>query len=173
LELGDRSFALFVGALPANVESIAPSVWVPDASQWAPANLDAFVTTLRSSSSAAPVHDLAMVAYETDPSPVGGVNGAQIIPAAQNMTVTMVVQNVGNQTERNVTITAVLSGGAAGGGQSLRDFIDLAPGQLRAVTLMSMHPSTGQQGTLTVTVQPVPGETNLANNSLSAQVQFR
>jgi len=84
----------------------------------------------------------------------------------------MVVQNVGNQTERNVTITALLSS-TGGATQSLRDFIDLAPGQLRAVTLQSMHPVAGQDGTLSVTVQPVPGETNQANNGITAQVTFR
>jgi hypothetical protein len=173
LQLGDRAFALFVGALPPKVDPVPPSTWASDPTQWSTVSLDAFLTSLRSSSSAAPVHDLAMVAYQTDPSPVGAsTTGQQIIPAVQNMTVTMVVQNVGNQTEHNVTITALLS--AAGGAtQSLRDFIDLAPGQLRAVTLQSMHPVAGQDGTLSVTVQPVPGETNQANNGITAQVTFR
>ncbi|MHB8466441.1 MAG: hypothetical protein ACYDH6_00785 [Acidimicrobiales bacterium] len=171
LELGDRAFALFVGALPPGAQPIPPSTWIPDATAWTPISLDAFLTTLRSSASATPVHDLAMVAYQTDPSPVGAQGPLQIIPAVQNMTVTMVVQNVGNQVERNVTITALLTL-ADGTQQSLRDFIDLAPGQLRAVTLQSMHPPAGQ-GTLLVTVQPVPGETNLGNNAMSAQVMFR
>jgi hypothetical protein len=172
LGLGDRAFGLFIGALPAGVEPIPPSTWVTDASAWTPVSLDAFLTTLRSSSSATPVHDLAMVAYQTDPSPVGAQGAVQIIPAVSAMTVTMVVENVGNQTERNVTVTALLTL-ASGGTQSLRDFFDLVPGQLRAVTLQSMHPTAGDQGTLSVTVQPVPGETNQGNNSMTAQVMFR
>ena len=172
LGLGDRAFGLFVGALPAGVQPIPPSTWVTDQTSWSLVSLDAFLTTLRSSASTTPVHDLAMVAYQTEPAPVGAQGPVQIIPAVSNMTVTMVVQNVGNQTERNVTITALLtlSNGAT---QSLRDFFDLAPGQLRAVTLQSMHPAAGDQGTLSVTVTPVPGETNQGNNSMSAQVTFR
>ena len=171
LQLGDRAFGLFVGALPPGVEPIPPSTWVPDASVWTPVSLDAFLTTLRSSSSATAVHDLAMVAYQTEPAPVGAQAAAQIIPAVSAMTVTMVVENVGNQTEHNVTIAAVLTIGP--GIQQLRDFIDLAPGQMRAVTLQSLHPVAGDQGTLTVTVQPVPGETNQGNNAISTQVVFK
>jgi hypothetical protein len=172
LELGDRSFALFVAALPAGIAAPPPSTWVTDPTQWSPVQLDAYVTTLRSSTSVTPVHDLAMVAFSTDPSAVAQDNGAEVIPAAQNMTVSMVVENVGNQTEHNLTITAVLSL-ADGSQQMLRDFIDLAPGQTRAITLDSMHPKAGTQGVLTLTVQPVAGELNQANNSLSTPVEFK
>ena len=67
-----------------------------------------------------------MLAYQTDPQAVSVLNGAQVITAAKNMSVSMVVENVGNQIEHNVTITALLAL-ADGTQQSLRDFIDLGP----------------------------------------------
>ena len=172
LELGDRAFALFTGALPSTVAAPPASTWIANPLDWTPVELTAFVTVLRSASTVTPVHDLAMVAYQTDPQAVTVQNGVQVIPAPKNLGVSMVVENVGNQTERNLTVNAILAFGD-GTQQSLRDFIDLAPGQRRAITLLSLHPPAGSSGALTVIVQPVPGETNVANNSISAAVTFR
>jgi hypothetical protein len=172
LQLGDRAFTYFIGALPSNVAAPPPSTWITNPTDWTPVELTAYVTVLRSAATVTPIHDLAMIAYETDPAAVSTDNGAQVIPAAKNMSVSMVIENVGNQTEHNLTITALLTL-SDGTQQSLRDFIDLTPGQTRAITLLSMHPTAGLTGTLTVTVQPVPGETNTANNTLSTPVEFR
>jgi hypothetical protein len=172
LQFGDLAFTWFSEALPSTVAAPPPSTWINNPTDWTSVELTAFVTVLRSASTVTPVHDLAMVAYQTDPQAVSTLNGAEVIPATKNMGVSMVVENVGNQTEHNVTITAVLAL-SDNTQQSLRDFIDLAPGQRRAITLLSMHPTAGSSGTLTLTVQPVPGETNVANNTLNTPVAFK
>jgi len=171
--LGDRALGLFTGALPPNVEVPSTTPWVASAGDWTPAELTVFVTALRSSATPTPVHDLAMVAFQTDPAAVAVQDGAEVIPSVRATTVSMVIENVGNQAEHGVEVDAVLTL-ANGGSQRLRDFVDLAPGQRRAIgPLVSFHPAAGTSGTLTVTVQPVPNEANLKNNGISTPVVFR
>jgi hypothetical protein len=173
LDLGDRAFDLFVGSLPRTAQMPTGSPWVPDASQWTGVQITAFVDLLRSSAAAHPVHDLSMLAYQTDPAVVSiGPDGTQTIPASSTTSVSMVIENVGNQPEHNVTVLVVLS--LPGGGQeTLRDFIDLAPGQTRALTLRPLPTTPGMQGKLVVQVVPVPGEHDTANSSITTPVAFR
>ncbi|GAC1517890.1 MAG: hypothetical protein NVS1B12_07040 [Acidimicrobiales bacterium] len=173
LTLGDRAFGLFTGALPAKIARPPAAVWVATPSDWSSGELQTFVVLLRSTASLTAVHDLAMVAFQTDPPAVSTTaDGIEVIPASKAMSISMVVQNVGNQPEHQVTVTALLTL-SNGSQQSLRDFIDLAPGQRRAITLQSLHPATGTSGTLQVIVQPVPGQTDLKHNSIVTPVEFR
>lgn len=173
LGLGDRAIGLFVGTLPpaAGVQTGAP--WVGDTTRWSDVMLTAFVDVLRSSASARPVHDLAMLSFQTDPPAVNvAADGTQTIPVSSTMSVSMVIENVGNRPEQNVTVMAVLTLPGAGQ-ETLRDFIDLGPGQTRALTLRPMPTKPGMQGRLVVEVFAVPGESDVANNSISTPVVFR
>jgi len=172
LGLGDQAFGLFTGSLPPSVQVPGGAPWVTDPSQWANQQLTVFVDLLRASASAEPVHDMAMLAFQTNPSAVNiTADGTQTIPASSKTSVSMVVENVGNQPEQNVTVMVVLT--LAGGGQeTLRDFVNLGPGQTRALTLGPLPTSTGMRGRLTVEVLPVPGETDTANSSITAPVVF-
>lgn len=173
LTLGDRAFGLFVAALPPKITPPPLSVWVTNPSDWSSTELPAFVTSLRSSASLSAVHDVAMIAFQTDPPAVStAADGTEVIPTSKAMAVSMVIENVGNQPEHNVTVTVLLTF-STGAQQSLRDFIDLAPGQRRAITLQSLHPDPGSSGKLQVIVQPVPGQTDLKRNSIVTSVQFR
>jgi hypothetical protein len=173
LDLGDRAFGLFTGSLPKGVAVPTGSPWVADATQWSEVRLTASVDLLRSSASARPVHDLSMLSFQTDPGAVSiAADGTQTIAASSTTSVSMVIENVGNQPEHNVTIMVILSL-ATGGQETLRDFIDLSPGQTRAITLRPLPTSSGMQGRLLVEVIPVPGETDTANSSITAPVVFR
>lgn len=171
LGLGDRAFALFMGSLPPN-SGVSGGPWVTQPTAWTPVLLTAFVDRLRSSASAKAVHDLAMLTFQTDPSAVMvAADGTQTIPASHQTSVSMVIQNVGNQPETNVMVNVVLTR-SSGPPLKLRDFIDLAPGQTKALTLRPLPTDPGMSGTLSVMVQPVPGETNIANNSITTPVVF-
>jgi len=172
LQLADKAYSLFAGELPGGPISVPASVWVSNPLSWDQVETEAFVTTLRSSATLVAVHDLAIITFSTDPAPVGVQNGAQVLPATPILKVSLVVANVGNQPEKNVTVTVTLQTNT-GESQGLRDFVNLAPGQRFAETLQSLHPVAGTSGTLTVAAVPVPGETNLANNALSTAVLFR
>lgn len=175
LGLGDRAFALFLGSLPAGSTMPAESPWIVDDSQWSAVQLTAFVDRLRSSASAVAVHDIAMLAFQTDPGVVSiAPDGTEVIPASHTTSVSMVMENVGNQTEKNLFVWVYFTpDGATKPSRTLRDFVDLAPGATRALTLHPLVTDPGMVGRLDITVVPVPGETNTTNNTLTARVEFK
>jgi hypothetical protein len=191
LELGDRAYTLFLNSLPGDlarssaVQVGAPSAsgatsipvvpdskWATDASVWTQTDVSAFVTTLRSSTSLIPIHDMAVVTFTTDPAPVAVDNGAEVLPASP-FQVAIVVADVGNTPEKHVTVTATLVTAVSNTTEMVRDFVDVVPGQRIAIKIGSLHPLAGTAGTLTVATQPVPGETNLQNSTLQWAVAFR
>jgi len=171
MELSDASYGLFLNSLPASPAAPPASTWVADASTWTAQEVGIFVTTLRSSISLAAVHDLAVVTFQTDPLPVGTDNNAIVLPPTRGLQVSIVVANVGNQPEKHATVTATLFTNGANTTEMVRDFVDLAPGQRSALTIGSLHPVSGTTGRLTVAISTVPGETNVANNSIQQQVE--
>ncbi len=174
LGLGDRAYQLFLSALPPGTQMPTADPWVSDQSEWDGVQLTAFVDLLRSSSSARPVHDIAVLAFQTDPAAVSiGTDGTQTIPASHDTSVSIVVQNVGNQPERSVWFYVVLTL-ADGRQEQLRDFASLAPGESRAIgPLRPLPTDAGMRGTLTVKVIPPPGDSDQRNDSLVVPVVFR
>jgi hypothetical protein len=176
LVLGDRAYQLFMGALPSRPLASAAlpvSSWVGDPSEWAPPEATAFVASLRSSLSITPVHDLSVLTFTTDPAAVGTDNGADVIPPTSGLEVAIVVANVGNVAEHHATVMATLVTNGTNTSESVRDFVDLGPGQRLALTLGHLHPVSGTTGTLSVSISAVEGETDLANNVLSRPVELR
>jgi hypothetical protein len=174
ISLGDRSYQLFAASFQAAPAVPLPaSMWVTDSNAWSQPELTAFVTSLRSSTSLTPVHDLAVVTFTTDPPPVGIDAGAEVIPPTKGLQVAIVVADVGNLAERHATVTATLHTNGANTTQSVRDFVDLTPGQRVALQLGSLRPVSGTTGTLTVAISPAAGETALANNTQGWTVELR
>jgi hypothetical protein len=176
LGLGDRAFSLFLGSLPSGAGVPPADPWITDDTQWTAVELTAFVDHLRSSSSAVPVHDVAMLAFQTDPGVVSiEPDGTEDIPASHAMSVSMVVENVGNQTEHNLRVWVYFTpDGASRPTRTLNDYVTLAPGTTQAVgPLRPLVVDPGTAGRLDVTVTPVPGETDIANNTLTVRVKFR
>ncbi len=175
LGLGDRAFALFLGSLSPGLGMPAAQPWIADESQWANVQLTAFVDRMRSSASAVPVHDLAMLAFQTNPGAVSVLaDGTQVIPASHTTTVSMVVENVGNQVEHNLRVWAYFTpDGATRPALTLNDFMTLGPGATQAVTLRPLPTDPGMKGRLDITVTPLPGETDIANNTITTRVEFK
>jgi len=174
MALSDQSYGLFTGSLPATPATPPPqSIWAANSTIWTAQEIGIFVATLRSSTSLSAVDDLAVVTFETDPVPVGEDNNAMVLPPTRGLQVAIVVANVGNQPERHATVTATLVTHGANTTEKVRDFVDLVPGQRVAIKIGSLHPVSGTTGTLTVAISVVPGETNVANNSMQQAVEFR
>jgi hypothetical protein len=165
LQAADRTYQLFVQALPSLGVPLPPSQWVTDASQWTPGLLTGFLTTLRSSASLAPVHDVAVLLVTTDPQPVNSEGTTQVLPSTKLLNMQIVVADDGNQPEKNLTVTATISPAQSGPSEMVRDFVNVTPGQRRTVQLGGLHPVAGQATTLVVKVDTAPGETNTADNT--------
>lgn len=171
MDAADRSYQVFLTGLPKadQGQSVMPaSSWVDDRHSWEEPELTVFVSSLRSASALAPVHDVAVVLFSTDPAPVGDENGAAVLPMPKTLRVQIVVANAGNETEKRVQVTATVTPPGVGAVDSARDFVDLAPGQRVALTLGGLHVSPGVS-TLAVTIGPVAGETTVADNTKTLQ----
>jgi hypothetical protein len=144
LRVADQAFRLFVDSLsPAGRKAMPASAWIVDEARWSRAEIGAFVTTLRSSASLAPVHDVALVTVTTDPAAVGVEGGASVVPKVKSIRLDVVVANVGNGAEKHVAVEAIAT--SAGGLDTSRQFADLAAGQRQTVTL-TVQPRGGQRG---------------------------
>jgi hypothetical protein len=171
----DRSYRVFVNGLPKAPDVMAPSQWVEDVNHWGQPELTVFVTSLRSSSALAPVHDVAVILFTTDPVPVGTDAGSSVLPLTKNLKLQIVVGNAGNEAEKHATVTASLTpaAGSPGQAQSVRDFADLAPGQRQVVQLGGLRLDPNARYTLSVKITPVTGETSVADNEKTMAIFVR
>lgn len=172
-QASDRVYHLFQQAMPPGNAPLPDSRWVPDASAYSAASLQVFVATLRSAGTLSPVHDVAVVVVTTTPAPVNLQNGVEVLPLAKSLNLQIVVANTGNQPEKNLTVSATVAPALFGPTQTVRDFVDLVPGQTRTVSLGGLRVASGQLVTLTVKVDPPVGAANLGDSSkvISFQMQ--
>jgi hypothetical protein len=153
-------------------QQVLPSVFVPHPSQWL--DTAAFAPLIGSSSGATATGGSAC-----PPGKVCGlgltstsVGGAALTAGASN-TVTgssldIAIQNQGDVTESNVEVTA-----KAGGSSASETIPSIAAGATKTVTVdLKPPPKSGDSGTLTVSVQTVPGERVSSNNRASYTVTF-
>lgn len=157
IQVGDQAFQLFASTMPASVGVRIPaSAWGADPSPYQPQQAQVFLTSLRNASAAGPVHQVQIYAVSTDPAPVPPASpspgGVETIPDAKAMTLTIVLADTGNQDEHGLTVTASISP-AGSGTASVRDFVDLSPGEAHTISgLGPLNPPKGQPVTLTVAV---------------------
>lgn len=171
----DRTYELFLRSLPSGEgkeAALPPSRWVSDTGLWEKPTVLAFVTTLRSSETLVAIHDVSVVLFTTDPAPLGREGDADLVPTGRTMRVQVVVANVGNEGEKKVPVIVTLTG-ADGAADTARDVVDLAAGQRRTITLVGLKPPVTQPVVLSVTVGPIPGETQTDTNTVTRKLIFR
>jgi hypothetical protein len=94
------------------------------------------------------------------------------VPLSEDLAFDVQVQNQGENTENDVTVTVTV--GQGGDAIKLDDVIDtIAPGEIVPVTIpLAEQPPTGQSVPITVEVEPVPGEEKTDNNVQEFSVIF-
>ncbi len=145
LTAGDLTYQMFLKT-PATAKagtSLPPSAWVADPSVYNAANLTVFVTSLKSATTLAPVHDTSVVLVTTDPAPVSVDGDTQVLPVSRLLNLQIVVANIGNQPEKNLTVSASIAPSAIGPTQMVRNFVNLAPGQRLTVDLGGLRAQPG------------------------------
>lgn len=167
-----RTFVETVVVADAKGPLLPESRWVPERQVWERPEVSAFVSALRASAVSSPVHDVALLTFTTDPKPVGSEAGTAVLPLVRTLRVEVVVANIGNAAEAAVPVVATLTG-PGGEVDTARDFVELAPGQRRAVALGGLRPVPGGPSTLTVVVGPVDGEGGQDDNRRSMSLAVR
>jgi hypothetical protein len=168
LTAGDLTYQMFLktpAAATGTGTSLPPSAWVADPSVYNAANLTVFVTSLKSATTLAPVHDTSVVLVTTDPAPVSVDGDTQVLPVSRLLNLQIVVANIGNQPEKNLTVSASIAPSAIGPTQMVRNFVNLAPGQRLTVDLGGLRAQPGQPTTLTVKIDTVQSEVNVDDNT--------
>lgn len=167
LETADRTYDVFLRALPdlqgGTTRVLPPSHWVDEPEGWTAPSLGVFVQSLRAATTLTPVDDVAVVLVTIDPAAVGTDAGSVVLPPAKTLHMQIVVGNVGNAAEKHVPVTATLT--TATSAETVRDTVDLVPGQRATVLLGGLKTVPDDHSTLTVAVGPVIGETATADNS--------
>ncbi len=164
-QAADRAYSLFQQAMGTMNPPLPDSRWVTNAAAYSADTLSVFVASLRSAHSVTPVNDVRVVLVTTNPQPVNVQNGVQVLPVAKALSLQIVVANTGNQPEKNLTVSATIAPALFGPTQMVRDFVDLAPGQTRTVTLGGLRVVAGQPTTLTARIDTAAGETDIADNA--------
>jgi hypothetical protein len=156
IQISDRAYQLFLQNLP-NLPQIGitlpASKWAADPTPYQPDQAQLFLTSLQNAMRGAPVHQLKIDSVSLIPAPVSLQGATQVVPNSPAIGVTVVVADVGNQPEKNVTVTAAIA--SRGNSSSVRDFASLTPGQ--AQTIQGMGPLSPPQGvpvTLRITATP-------------------
>ncbi|MEO7837562.1 MAG: hypothetical protein ABIS21_07985 [Acidimicrobiales bacterium] len=167
-----RAYAELVVVKGAKGPLLPESRWLSDPVVWQAPELSAFVAALRSSAVSTPVHDVGLLTFTTDPRPVASEAGSAVLPLVKALKVEVVVANIGNAAEKGVPVVATLTG-PAGEADTAREFVDLKPGQRRAVTLGGLRPVAGGPSTLTVVIGPVEGEGGANDNQRSMSLVVR
>lgn len=162
LAVSDRAYELFLAALPPPARATMPaSKWLVDDTRYAKPEAAALVSTLRAAASLAQVPDVTMLTVITDPAPVGADGTARVLPMAKAVKLQVVVANAGNVAQKRLPVEAVVT--SAGGVDSARQFVDLAPGQ-RTTVALTVRPAPVGVLELTVRAGPAPGESSLGDN---------
>jgi hypothetical protein len=160
LQVGDQAYEMFARTMPGSLGVRMPdSKWITSSTPYEPQTAQIFLTSLQNAVVSTPVHQLKIYSVTTSPAPVSVRGTVKVLPDASAMEVTVVVADVGNQPENNLTVTAAIIPPTAGS-SSVRDFVNLVPGQ--AYTIAGMGPLNPPQGpgfTLQITVTPPAGST--------------
>lgn len=141
---------------------LPPSQWIEEPSTWQAAELGAFITALRSAAALAPIHDATVVLVTTEPAAVRKEGDRFVLPLSRTIRTHIVVANVGNEPERGLKVEVTLAPG--GDRATARDFVDLAPGERKTVTLGGLVPIVDQPAALTVRIDSPAGEATPNDN---------
>jgi hypothetical protein len=98
--------------------------------------------------------------------------GSASVQLTGNLSFEIQVQNQGENTENDVTVSVTVGDG--GDADTREKTIDtIAPGEIQTVTIpLDKQPPTGQNVPIKVTVKPVPGEQKTDNNTQQSTVIF-
>jgi len=166
MQVSDQAYQLFLESLPKLGVTIPGSTWGTNPAPYQPNAIGVFLTSLQNARSSTPVHQIKIYAVSTSPAAVSSQGSVNVLPDASTMSVTVVVADVGNQPEKGLTVTASIAPGGAS--SSVRDYLDLLPGQANSIVGMGpLRPPQGTTVTLTVTVTPSAGSLTPAVSELS------
>ncbi len=150
-------------------ESFASSEFVPDGTAYERASILSYLQELKGSKDLEEIHGINVAGLSTKPKQIKYVSSKNlaVLPGADTISATVVIENQGNQLETNVQVVAALKSVTDPQEQKKRIYIpSLSPGKKKEITFLGLKPTQDSDVTnlLTVTAGPVPKEKFTGNN---------
>ncbi|MGH9090737.1 MAG: hypothetical protein ACRDZR_05045, partial [Acidimicrobiales bacterium] len=174
LERADTAYArvrrAFLSA-PGNAR-LPRSRWVADPSGWSSGPVQDLADALTQTPGLDPSHRMVLVPGTVHIVPAAvppavHPGGPSVVLPTRSLQVDAVVANDGNVTEHGVRVTAAVMPQGAGRAASRATEVSVLPGGSVAVSFPSLAVAPGRTYTLTVAVDPPPGQTDRSSTSAS------
>lgn len=175
LSFSDRSYELFVESWPSKGAKPPPSRWIADPQDATIDGVTNFVRELRKQEKLAADYNLTVASVSLGPKPTGKENDIDQVPFTKSLSVTVVVQNTGNQRIAATTVEAILTSETNPEPQAAEGQLgSMAPNDKRSVTLKGLAPTSGGPiNLLRVTVGPVGLERNIIDNTVEVKFSMK
>ena len=184
LVVSDQAFQRFRGTLEsklkaANVgfEKVVDSAYVPKMDDALSAEVSVYIGELAGTDSGDEIHGVAVVGLTTSPARVDRTeSGISILPYSKTFTVTITVENQGNQEEENIPVVAELTQDSGGNPQKKTQKIaSLKANESKSVVFEGLTPATGAEivNLLKITAGPVKRERKTDNNVMELEFIMR
>jgi hypothetical protein len=143
-QVGDTAYQLFARDMPKLGVSMPASQWDDGVGLYQMRALGGFAERLVAAVTRSPLHKLAIDAISTNPPALSMAGKVQVLSPASSVSVTVVVQDVGQDPERGIRVVASVGPGQGLAGQQLSASVNLSRGQAQAVSLAGLRlaPST-------------------------------
>ena len=175
LALGDRVYARFSSeagsvAKKAGVKKTIPkSRFLAEDTAYEKTSILPYLQKLKSAKGLEEVHGISILEMTTEPKQIKVITSKKlaVLPSADSISVTVTIENQGNQIEVNIPIVAKLKSESQTKEQEEQAFLtSLAPGQKKKVTISGLAPTQDPDvvNLLTVTAGPLPKEKSTSNN---------
>ena len=151
-QVGDSAYKLFLKALPALGVQMPPSQWVTQG-LYQPSALSSFAQKLAAAAAAALPRTIVIDAITTDPAALSMQGTTQILSPAQSVSVTVVVGDVGQSSDKGVEVSASITPALGAPDQRASTTLDLSAGQAYAVGLSGFRLEPNIPTTLMVTAR--------------------
>jgi hypothetical protein len=176
LALSDRAYQKFATEVKRVLkskgikQSFAASEFLPNDTAYEKASVLSYLEELKGSKGLEEIHGINVVELSTKPKQIKYVSSKKlaVLPSADAITATVVIENQGNQLEVNVPVVATLKSVTDPEEQKKRIYIpSLSPGKKKEVTFSGLKPTqeTDVANLLTITAGPVPKEKFTGNNA--------
>lgn len=174
IAFSDRAFGLFkekAQTVLKNTEitfvSAPTSVWLTVDGEYEAANVLQFLQTIKTSApDLTEMHGIAISEVTLDPAATADNDGVGSLPSTATVSVSVTIENQGNQLEVNVPIVATLKSETQPKPQQKKATIaSLAAGEKKTIKISGLTPTKGDiVNMLTIQAGPVPNEKFLDNN---------
>jgi len=174
IALSDRAYLQFSSDLKKVLKEKGVKKTVPDSkflsdnSVYEKTTIIKYVQELKGAKGLEAIHGLGVSELTTDPKQIKvTAKKVAVLPSADSISVTVTVENQGNQIETNVPVVATIKSVTEPKEQKKEAYLEtISPGQKKSITISGLKPTQDPDVTnlITITAGPVPNEKFTGNN---------